>query len=290
MAYDQITEPLRGIEAKPGSGHYGVYDHGAHAFAWQPDKAAHPVLWMSTKSDLREGQPIRGGVPICFPWFAKGPDGTQTPQHGFARLDSWHRVDVKDTLDADGRLIVEHELNSSMDAEGFPHAYTVNSRTKFTPGYLQIAVTVTNEGTEAFTYELALHTYLAVGDITTTRIEGLDGVPYFDKVTGEAKTQAGDVVFTGETDRIYASDGTVIVRDPAWSRALEISKQGSANTVVWNPWAAKAVAMADFDDDEWTGMLCIEAANVLDNAITLAPGESHLLRQRVTLLGARDAS
>lgn len=286
MAYEETTNPLRGVEAHPGSGHYAIYDHGAHVAAYQPD-GQQPVLWMSAHSEFAEGKPIRGGIPIVFPWFAGGPEGKLSPSHGFARLDTWHRSDIKDTISQDGRLLVEYELDYAMDHQDFPHDYTTYARVKFTPEYLQVFMEVTNDGDEPFTFESAFHTYLAVGDVRQVTIEGLDGVHYLDRAAGAQQlenTQSGPVTITGETDRIYDSAGSVVLNDPVLGRKLEISKIGSANTVVWNPWIDKAAAMADFGDDEWTGMICIEAGNMLDKAVTLRPGETHTMRQRITIL------
>lgn len=285
MAYEETTNPLRGVEAHPGSGHYGVFDHGAHVWAYQPD-GQKPVLWMSQKSAFAEGKPVRGGVPVVFPWFGTGPEGKLAPPHGFGRLDTWHRSDTKDTMAQDGRLLVEYELDYAMDHQDFPHDYTAYLRVKFTPEYLQMALEVTNDGDAPFTYEEALHTYLAVGDVRQISIEGLDGAQYLDRAAGAAElenVQSGDVTISAETDRLYRSTGTVVLNDPVLGRKLEISKVGSGNTIVWNPWIDKSAAMEDFDDDEWTGMVCIEAANALDKAITLRPGETHTLRQRISL-------
>ncbi len=286
MAHEETTNPLRGIEARRGAGHYGIFDHGAHIWSWTPD-GQQPVLWMSKKSAFAEGSPIRGGIPIVFPWFAMGPSGDLSPQHGFARLDTWHRSDLKDTLDADGRLLVEYELDYSMDHQHFPHNYTAYALAKFTPEYVQIGMQVTNNGDEPFTFESAFHTYLNVGDVRQITIDGLDGCSYLDRAAGAPAAdgvQAGQVTFTGETDRIYKHKDSLVLNDPVLGRSLEVSKIGSANTVVWNPWADKAAAMADFGDDEWTSMVCIETANVLDDAIRLLPGQTHTLRQRITLL------
>ncbi|HBX80624.1 MAG TPA: D-hexose-6-phosphate mutarotase [Propionibacteriaceae bacterium] len=288
MTYEETTNPLRGVEAHPGSGHYGVYDHGAHVWAYQPD-GQEPVLWMSAASGFAEGEPIRGGIPIVFPWFAAGPDGTRSPAHGFARLDTWHRSDIKDTIAQDGRLLVEYRLDDAMtrDESDPTCRYTAYTLTKFTPEYLQVGMKVTNEGTEPMTFESALHTYLAVGDVRQVTIDGLDGCQYRDKVAGATAAdsrQEGPVAITGETDRVYEHKDTVVLNDPILGRTLEISKLGSLNTVVWNPWSDKAAEMADFADDEWTGMVCIEAGNIGDNAITLLPGQTHTMRQRISLV------
>lgn len=284
MAYEITTNPMRGVEAKPGDGHYGIFDHGAHAWSYQPAGQA-PVLWQSAKSWFSDGQPIRGGVPVCFPWFGPGRTGALQPGHGFVRLQSWHLSDIKDTIDRDGRLLVEYEIDNAMTGqqEHFPHPYRAYLRAKFTPEYLGLTLEVTNPGDTEFSFEGALHTYLVVGDVRQVRVTGLDGATYLDKVSGETAAQSGDVTITGETDRVYRSTGEVVLHDPVLGRRLCISKSGAANTVVWNPWVDKAAAMADFGDDEWQGMICIEAANALDDAITLRPGETHTLKQRITL-------
>lgn len=284
MAYEITTNPMRGVEARPGDGHYGVFDHGAHAWSYQPAGQA-PVLWQSAQSWFSDGQPIRGGVPVCFPWFGAGREGNLQPGHGFVRLQSWHLSDIKDTLDRDGRLLVEYEIDDKMTGkqDAFPHPYTAYLRVKFTPEYVGLTLEVNNTGDEPFTFEEALHTYLVVGDVRQVSLSGLDGAGYLDKVAGGTATQVGDVTITGETDRVYTSAGDVVLDDPVLGRKLVISKSGSANTVVWNPWIAKAAAMPDFGDDEWVGMICVEAANALDQAITLLPGQTHTLRQRITL-------
>ena len=286
MAYEITDSPLRGVEAKQGtSGHYGIFDQGAQVWSWQP-AGAEPVIWMSEKSWFAEGQPLRGGVPICFPWFGPGRNGDLYPMHGFARLQNWHMSDVKDTLDRDGRFIVEYTLNESMtgDQAQWPHPYRAVFQAKFTPEYLGLELRVENVGSEEITFDEALHTYLHVGDVAQVTIRGLDQETYVDKVAGtEGEVQSGDLTITGETDRVYASTAEVVVHDPVLGRDLVISKSGSANTVVWNPWIDKAAAMSDFGDDEWHQMLCIEAANALDAPVVLRPGEIHCLKQRITL-------
>lgn len=129
----------------------------------------------------------------------------------------------------------------------------------------------------------ALHTYLAVGDVRQVKVTGLDGAEYYDKVTGQTETQSGDVTIEGQTDRVYRSTGEVVLEDPVLGRKLVIAKSGSANTVIWNPGVDKAAEMQDFGDDEWQGMICIEAANALGDQLTLRPGETHTLKQRITL-------
>lgn len=272
MTYELTTNPIPGIEASHNGSRYGAFNRGAQAAVYAP-AGTQPVLWLSTRAVFDGPGMTHGGVPVCFPWF--GPrEGQQI--HGDARTTEWELTDTKDTLDIDGRLIVEYRL---------PHTSTpAYLRLKFTPEYLGIALEVTNLGAQSFTFDAALHTYLAVGDIRQVTLDGLDGCTYLDRALGRnvEERQKGAVEFTEETDRLYYSDGAVTLNDPAWGRKLVITKSGSANTVVWNPWADNAATMEGFGPDEWTGMVCIEAANVWKDAITLLSGQTHTLKQRIT--------
>ncbi len=287
MGYQVTRDPLAGVEARPGGGHYAIFDHGAHAWAWQPD-GHRPVLWLSRHSRFAHGHAIRGGVPVVFPWFGTGPGGDRRPAHGFGRLQRWTRRTVDDTLDTDGRLAVDYVLDSLdlPDQPDFPFTFSARLRATFTPDYFGIDLGVVNADDRPFRFESALHTYLAVSDVREVALRGLDGLSYLDKTASgppEPRVQDGELAITGETDRIYGEHGPVVLDDPGWQRALAVADRGAANLVVWNPWVTKAAALADLGDDEWTQMICLEAANIGDHAITLQPGESHLLSQRITL-------
>lgn len=252
-----------------------VYDHGAHLVSWAPT-GAEPVLWLSEKTHLEADKPIRGGVPICFPWFGPGRSKDMQPAHGTARLATW----ALESLTEGDEPTITYTLTSDdvPDPQGSWRAtYAVTAGAELT-----LSLTVENTGDQPFSFEEALHTYLTVGDVRQVSISGLDGAAYLDKAPGGADaTQQGDITITGETDRVYSSTAEVVVTDPTLGRALSVSKEGSATTVVWNPWVDKAAAMPDFGDDEWAGMLCVETANALDDAVELAPGESHTMTARV---------
>lgn len=287
MTTTEITRPTPGLEACFGAAQYGVFDHGAHVFAWRPD-GARPVIWMSREAVFAPDAAIRGGVPICFPWFGAGPDGALAPAHGFARLNPWRRVGVNDETAAQGRLTVDYAFDHAAAGPqpDFPHRFAAELRVVFAPDYLQIDLVVKNTGDAPFACEAALHTYLAVGDARGVTLDGLDGAPFIDKAAeapAREAVQQGVLALVGETNRIYASEAAVTVVDPAWERRLVVTKGGSAQTVVWNPWIDRAKAMADFGDDEWTGMVCVEAAAIGERALRLSPGASHRLWQRVAL-------
>ncbi len=268
-----------GIETHYKGGHHAVLDAGAHVLAWTPHDQV-PVLWVSPLATFEPGVPVRGGIPVIFPWFGSGPAGDRTPAHGFARTAEWQRVGLVDDLVETGRLEVRHRLTS----EGFDSApFSAELVSEFTRDHLRVSLSVTNTGDADFSYEEALHTYLAVSDVARISLEGLDGCSYVDKVDGGDQVQAGPVRFTGETDRLYSHTGDVVVDDPDWSRRIRVSKEGSAITVVWNPGAARGAAMGDVAQ-HWAGFVCVEAANTGDRMVTIPSGGTHTLTQTLQLV------
>ena len=244
-----------------------AYLHGAHATHWQPAGHA-PVLWQSTRAVFAHGKPIRGGVPICFPWFAghRPQDQPDAPSHGLARTAIW---DVVDTACEGGAIAITFATRIA------PYGLRYTARFGTTLG-LELQATNTSDTDAAF--EAALHCYFVISQITQARVTGLSGAAYENTVGGASTrhTQPDTpLAFTSETDAIYATDAACKILDPGLSRVISIEKQGSASTVVWNPWNQKARAMHDFADDEWPGMLCVEPGNITPNGVSLRPGQSH---------------
>jgi glucose-6-phosphate 1-epimerase len=254
-----------------------LYLHGAHLTNYQP-AGQRPVLWVSGQSQFAPGKPIRGGVPICFPWFGPRPDDPAAPLHGFARLLEWSLIGVE--KGSDGTPVAALELRSDESTRRFlPHVFTL--RLSVAAGRsLRMTLGVQNEGDQPLRFAEALHTYLAVGDVRRVQISGLERARYVDKTDGGAMKTIGEEALriVAETDRVFAGHaGPITLEDAEWRRRIRIARSGSATAVVWNPWIAKAKAMPDFGDDEWTEMVCVEAANALDDAVTLPPGASHEL-------------
>lgn len=263
-----------------------VYRHGAHVTHFQP-VGERPLLFLSRQSQFSAGKPIRGGVPICFPWFGPKADDAAAPLHGFARLAEWALVSVE--RGADGALAATLELRSDESTQRlFPHAFT--ARLVVIAGReLRLALAVRNEGEQPFRFTEALHSYFAVGDARQLRITGFERARYVDKTDGGALKALGDgpLAIAGETDRVFGGHSRpVVIEDPAWHRRIRVERTGSATAVVWNPWVAKAKTMPDFGDDEWTEMVCVESANALDDAVTLPPGVSHELATTIRLESA----
>ena len=246
-----------------------VYLHGAHVTAFQK-KGGAPLLFMSGASDFLPNKPIRGGVPVIFPWFG-GREGL--PGHGTARITDWDLTES--LLLPDGSVRLSFHL---------PCAEPANVEFIVTVGHsLVMELAVTNTGTADFTFENCLHTYFQISGIHGIEVAGLKGARCHDSLTGRDSIEEADSIrFTEETDRIYQDTAaTAEIRDPGLGRSIFVRKSGSMSTVVWNPWIDKAKRMPDFGDDEWPQMVCVESCNVQENAITLAPGERSVLRVEI---------
>lgn len=249
---------------------------GGQVLSWVPS-GHEPVLWTSPLARFGEGQAIRGGVPICFPWFGAGREEPEmTPSHGFARIAPFRLVEAR----ADsGAVVVRLDLGGDDVAtapgrDRWQHDFVL-SVTVTVGESLRIEVAVTNRSDRVISYEEALHTYLAVGDVREVTVTGLDGAPYVDKTTRpwSARDQHGDVRIERETDRVYGTRSPVTVRDGAMGRRIHVARESSADAVVWNPWESAP----DDVGEHWPGFLCVEAANVLHDGVVLAPGESHTM-------------
>jgi glucose-6-phosphate 1-epimerase len=252
-----------------------IYLHGAHVTRWQPRHATQPVLWMSSHSMFEPAKPIRGGVPVCFPWFGPNREHPGAPAHGFARLADWALEAVTET--GDGSVSVVLTLAGENLSPAWPFRFRATLRVSV-GATLSMELDVENRDQAAFAFEAALHTYLTVADVSRVEVRGLEETAYIDKVGGVAQRRQGAeaIRFAGEKDRVYlATAAACTVDDPGLNRRIVVAKQGSLSTVVWNPWAAKAHAMPDFGDDEWPGMVCVETANVGDAAVQLTPGGRH---------------
>lgn len=267
-----------------------IYLHGAHITQFQPT-GEEPVLWMSAKSVFHPAKAIRGGVPICFPWFGASETDPNAPAHGFARLADWRIEDI--SRDASGGVVVVLALDAN-EATLALWPVEFRARQTITIGTeLAMSLEVTNTSGGTIRFEEALHSYLAVSDVRAVTIEGFGGVRYADKLDGgEVMEQAAAVVaFTGETDRVYLDVPEVcVLNDPGMARKIEIRSRASRDTVVWNPWVDKARRMADFGDTEWPGMVCIETANIGGNGIELAAGGVHTMSATLRVVAVKPAA
>jgi D-hexose-6-phosphate mutarotase len=263
------------LEASDGEAH--VFLHGGHVSHFQP-KGERPVLWLSRASRFERTHAIRGGVPVCFPWFGPKTGAPEAPMHGFARILPWTLLGA--TREPSGELEAKLQLMPEAAARA---GFRLELGVTLTLGVgrsLRLTLEVHNAHATPVRFEEALHSYFAVSDVTQVRVHGLERTSYLDKTEAMARKPgaAGPIAISAETDRVYLdTTATVTIEDPGWGRRVVIAKTGSATTVLWNPWVAKARAMPDFGDDEWPRMLCVETANVGEQALTLAPGATHVM-------------
>ena len=256
--------------------------NGGHVLSFQP-RGERLVLWTSAHSLYVEGKPIRGGIPICWPWFGSHPSDPNKPAHGFARTTNW-RVAAADVDDGQETRLRLGLTDSDATRRLWPHPFDLELEVAVGQA-LRVVLIVRNPGPSEFTCTGALHSYFAVSDIGNVRVHGLDGCSYLDKTAGyQRRVQDGPIAIEAETDRVYVDTvGECVIADTGWRRAIRVTKQGSRTTVVWNPWAARARQLADFGDDEYRGMVCVETANAADDRITVAPGGEHRLEALISV-------
>ena len=251
---------------------------GAHLMSWRPKSQSVPVVWLSRDAKLAAGKSIRGGAPVCWPWFGAHATESAFPGHGFARTVPWQVVESGSDPDGATRLKLRLVENEKTRAQ-WPHASKLDL-TVVVGEALRMELTTGNTGTTDFVIGEALHTYLQIGDICAVRVTGLEGCDYWDKVGGSTlRKQTGAISFAGETDRVYINTAAeCVIEDDKLKRRIHVAKSGSLSTVVWTPWAEKAGKMGDMGKPEgWREMLCVESANALENMVKVAAGARHTL-------------
>ena len=270
------TGGLTKIVLERGGATAEVYLHGAHVTHYQP-AGKPPALFLSERSHFEGGKAIRGGVPICFPWFGDRVDHPESPAHGFARTVEWAVVSVGgDEACVEVKLLLAADEHTKSLWQGeFVAEYLVSLSDKLT-----LSLEVRNAGEAGFTYEQALHTYLRVNDVRDVTVTGLGGLTYRDKTDGfRQKVQPpGPLTINGETDRVYVMPAAKKLHEVCVEevgRTMVVGAAAAGSTVLWNPWVDKSARMADFGDEEWRQMLCVETACVAEAAVDLKPGASH---------------
>lgn len=251
---------------------------GAHLMCWRPQSQSVPVVWLSRDAKLATGKSIRGGAPVCWPWFGAHASEASFPGHGFARTVPWTVIESGTEPCGATRLTLRLVTSDKTRAQ-WPHDCTLDL-TVIVGDTLRMEMTTTNTGTEAFVIGEALHTYFQIGDIGAVRVTGLEGCDYWDKVGGSTlRKQDGAIAFSGETDRVYIGTASeCVIEDDKLQRRIHVAKSGSLSTVVWTPWVEKANKMGDMGQpDGWREMVCVESANALDNLATIAAGTRHTL-------------
>lgn len=247
--------------------------HAGQVLSYQPAGEAEDVMFLSEKAYYQDGKAIKGGAPICWPWFGADPEGKGRPGHGFVRNRGWNVV-ATEAL-ANGNVKVTVGLDDTPETQAiWPHAFSL--RQEIVVGdSLNLSLITRNTGKEKFTITQAFHTYFKVGDITQAKVLGLNGCDYLDKAGGgnTQKHQTGEVTIDAEVDRIYLNVGnTLTIDDAALNRRIQITSQNSKTAVVWNPWEKIAKDMADLEDHDYQRLLCVETTNAADDVREVTPG------------------
>lgn len=264
------------VELKSEKAKAVVALHGGHVLSFTPE-GQKPVIWMSGHAQYRKGKAIRGGIPVCWPWFGPHPEDPEKQAHGFARNREWTVFSarlINNTAPQLHLTLSDDALTRSI----WDHAFRLEMIITLTDA-LKVELQIQNTGDAPFNSGGALHTYLSISQISQISIHGLEGTSYIDQLDPtDLKTQQGEIRFAAETDNIYldTTDSCRLV-DPGLHREIWIDKLGSRSTVVWNPWIDKAARMPDFGDTEYLEMVCIETANAASDTVLVAPGATHRL-------------
>ena len=252
-----------------------IYLHGAQVTSWKPP-GNDEVLFLSTKSRWEEGQAIRGGIPICFPWFRAKIDDPHAPSHGFVRTKTWQLDSIVET--DIGVAVTMSTESDEQTRRWWPGEFRFVHRVTF-GSELQLELTCRNNGRGPLRFEEALHTYNQVAEAGSVRLHGLDGTRYLDnRDSNREKAQVGEMAIASQTDNAFLdTQNAVDLIDPKNRRRIRLQKTNSNTTVVWNPWREGARALRDLGEDEWKQFLCVEASNILSASVTVAPEEEHTM-------------
>lgn len=248
--------------------------YGAHVTSFRPHNSKE-ILWMSPDSSFEVGKPIRGGIPICFPWFGPHKTDSKKPQHGFARLMNWDIIETDNIPNGETRIRLQ--LCSSEATKAYwPHDFLAEL-ILIVGQTLDVSLKVTNPSDEPFEYTCALHSYFNLSDIENITIEGLQGVKYHNQLEpGEFIQESPKLVIQqAETRHYHNTEATCVIEDPIFKRKIQVAKTGSKITTVWNPWKETCTKINDMPDDAYQTFVCLEAVNAFDDVISLAPHESH---------------
>jgi glucose-6-phosphate 1-epimerase len=253
---------------------------GAHLLTWTP-RDEEPVIWLSEAARFQPGVAIRGGIPVCWPWFGAHPTDPAQPQHGFARTAAWQVVAVERLYDDRTRLTFR--LPDGHGLPAWPHETELLYM--ITVGRaLELDLVTRNAGDQPIALGEALHTYFRVSDYRRVTVHGVEGCRYLDKVNGGEGLQDRPLRPAGKIDRVFLeSVRDVILEDPGLGRAIRITRRNGNSTVVWNPGLDGAAPASDFGPGGSQGMLCVETANAGPDAVRLEPHAVHLLFTRYTV-------
>lgn len=275
VRFKSIAENITLVEIDTPLASAKISLYGGHIVSWRPKTQTIPVLWVSELAKFQHGKAIRGGIPICWPWFGKHPSDPSLPSHGFARLANWDLMSIE--TQGSGEIVFCFSLDKLLIDSEFSDC-AISLQLKIVIGViLEVALTTTNGGSKEISFTEGFHTYFKISDIVNIRILGLENADYINLVrSDESHIEKDEIRFNGELGRIYLNNkATCVIEDPIFNRRININKINSNSTAVWNPGIGVASKMDDLGPVGWKDMVCVETANALSNIITLKPGERH---------------
>jgi glucose-6-phosphate 1-epimerase len=284
LQFVEIEHGFTYAEINNARAHATISTYSGQVLSYRPKNQQDDLLFVSDKAYYEYGKAIKGGIPVCWPWFGSDPDDQGRPAHGFVRNRQW-QTSASESLADGSTKIVMSLVDSDETRKIWPHPFRLSI--EITVGdSLKLALVTRNSGAESITISQALHTYFRVGDISKVRLLGLDGTEYMDKVDNYArKTQSGPVIIDAEVDRIYTGvRGELVIDDDSLGRRIRITSSGCSTAVVWNPWIEIAASMGDLDDNDYRKMLCVEAANAGPETIVIIPGDEYRLEAEYTIV------
>jgi glucose-6-phosphate 1-epimerase len=276
-----------------------ICGYGGQVLSYRPESEDEDLLFVSDRAYFQPGKAIKGGIPVCWPWFGPDPAGRGRPDHGFVRARHWRLLATEARVDGSTRVRLgcrDDEISRAL----WPHAFALELEVTVGP-VLELALITRNTGEQPMTVTQGLHTYFRVGDVRRAQVLGLAGYEYIDKVAsittlprparGAAGSagdpvdvriaQSGPINFDGPVNRIYLDTAErLVIDDPSLGRQILIDREASRSAVVWNPWVDQSRQMGDFGDEEYLRMVCVETTNTADDAVTIAPAERHRLASR----------
>ena len=277
MEFKKLENGFEYIEIQNSVASAKIALQGAHIFE-HVCFGKKDILWLSKIAKFEEKFPIRGGIPICWPWFGPNKENPSLPQHGFARISQFSLHEYKE-IDENTTLIVLKLTSSQETQKIWPYSFELFVYITLSDT-LHVKLKTLNTDSQPFTITQALHTYFSVKNITDTVILGLENEHYFDQLTASFTQQNGSVVFENAVDRIYKVSKNVIIKEDF--REIFLENSGSNSLVVWNPWHEKNEKISDMQNGTYTQMLCVETANALDDKITIKPQENYSLCMKIS--------
>lgn len=276
VALSTINElPVLNIQNHQASACIAI--QGAHVIEYTPTNKAN-VLFVSNEEPYIKGKAIRGGIPVCWPWFGAHETLSDVPAHGFVRDKDWHYEIVSDSLD---RTEIRFSFVTEGDQPGFP--YSARCELLVSIGEtLLMSLTTHNTGDKPFEISQALHSYFQCADIQEVRIKGLKDCQFIDSLTDSVYSLKKKFTFEQEVDGVVLDRGQPVELKGLGQSSVTLTREGSNSLVLWNPWIEKSKRLSSFDALDYLRMFCVEATNTSEDSRLVKPGKSHTLFMEIS--------